>query len=373
MTTKQETEKSGNNIRIQDGNFAWDPESTTPTLRNVNLEVKRGQKVTVCGNRTKYIGGKRNSAVVHVFQLSKRLGDGKLMDAIYEVWNRFRYVYGAEAITNGQRYGFVRFKLVEDMGLLIGRLREIKIGELTLKVFLAYDRKNPGDDRKMDIRSEKNKYERGWEEKKEECKNQDDKLNPKKVYEEIRRLEVSDEEVNLELFNRCLIGDITSLRYLTKISDLCHEQGLSKVEVKLLGGLEIMLVFDTPETATNIPSCIDHGLRRWVHKLRRWSKFYIVPGRLTWINILGVPVTCWTEQIHTWNKGLIREKLIVKVLGKELEVNVVEEVGDIMEVEWGEEDDDSNGEEESDGDESQLGLRSGNNGGRNQKEVDEES
>ncbi|GJR86342.1 ABC transporter C family member 8-like protein isoform X2 [Tanacetum coccineum] len=47
MTTKQETEKSANNIIIQDGNFAWDLESTTPTLRNVNLEVKRGQKVTV--------------------------------------------------------------------------------------------------------------------------------------------------------------------------------------------------------------------------------------------------------------------------------------------------------------------------------------
>ncbi|GJW46561.1 multidrug resistance-associated protein 6 [Tanacetum coccineum] len=103
----------------------------------------------------------------------------------------------------------------------------------------------------MEIRSEKNNNEKGREENKEECKNQDDKLNPKKVYEEIRRLEVSDKEVNLELFNRCLIGEVTSLRYLTKISDLCHEQGLSKVEVKLLGGLEIMLVFDTPETATN--------------------------------------------------------------------------------------------------------------------------
>ncbi|GJX90081.1 multidrug resistance-associated protein 6 [Tanacetum coccineum] len=50
LTTKQETKKSTNNIRIQDGNFAWDPESTTPTLRNVNLEVKRGQKVAVCGS-----------------------------------------------------------------------------------------------------------------------------------------------------------------------------------------------------------------------------------------------------------------------------------------------------------------------------------
>ncbi|GKE47487.1 ABC transporter C family member 8-like protein isoform X2 [Tanacetum coccineum] len=33
-----------------DENFAWDPESTSPTLRNVNLEVKRGQKVAVCGS-----------------------------------------------------------------------------------------------------------------------------------------------------------------------------------------------------------------------------------------------------------------------------------------------------------------------------------
>ncbi|GJX33226.1 ABC transporter C family member 8-like protein isoform X2 [Tanacetum coccineum] len=50
MTTKEETKNSGNSIRIQDGNFYWDPESTTPTLRNVNLEVKRGQKVAVCGS-----------------------------------------------------------------------------------------------------------------------------------------------------------------------------------------------------------------------------------------------------------------------------------------------------------------------------------
>ncbi|GJZ33610.1 ABC transporter C family member 8-like protein isoform X2, partial [Tanacetum coccineum] len=50
MTTKQETENSGNNIRIQDGNFAWDPESTTPTFRNVHHEVKRGQKGVVCGS-----------------------------------------------------------------------------------------------------------------------------------------------------------------------------------------------------------------------------------------------------------------------------------------------------------------------------------
>ncbi|GJQ91720.1 hypothetical protein Tco_0002859 [Tanacetum coccineum] len=65
--------------------------------------------------------------------------------------------------------------------------------------------------------------------------------------------------------------------------------GLCDVEIKLLDGLEVMLVFDTPETATNIIRSIDHGIRRWVHKLRRWSKEYILSGRLTWIDIIGCP------------------------------------------------------------------------------------
>ncbi|XP_024014830.1 ABC transporter C family member 8 isoform X2 [Eutrema salsugineum] len=42
-------EKSGTAVDIQAGNFSWDPETKTPTLQNINLEIKRGQKVAVCG------------------------------------------------------------------------------------------------------------------------------------------------------------------------------------------------------------------------------------------------------------------------------------------------------------------------------------
>ncbi|XP_058750270.1 ABC transporter C family member 8-like [Vicia villosa] len=40
---------SGNAVEIQDGNFIWDHESVSPTLTHVNLEIKRGQKIAVCG------------------------------------------------------------------------------------------------------------------------------------------------------------------------------------------------------------------------------------------------------------------------------------------------------------------------------------
>ncbi|KAM7254412.1 hypothetical protein ACFE04_003792 [Oxalis oulophora] len=37
-------------VTIEAGGFNWDSESVVPTLRDVNLEVKRGQKVAVCGS-----------------------------------------------------------------------------------------------------------------------------------------------------------------------------------------------------------------------------------------------------------------------------------------------------------------------------------
>ncbi|CAN8270346.1 unnamed protein product [Cochlearia groenlandica] len=42
-------EKSGIAVDIQAGNFSWDPETKIPTLWNIHLEIKHGQKVAVCG------------------------------------------------------------------------------------------------------------------------------------------------------------------------------------------------------------------------------------------------------------------------------------------------------------------------------------
>ncbi|GJW51767.1 hypothetical protein Tco_0093118 [Tanacetum coccineum] len=167
---------------------------------------------------------------------------------------------------------------------------------MTLKVFLAFDRKNPGTIERWrtmvwiteEIGEQRNKLERVKEEKKEEQENQDDKLNSKKEYEDIRRIEVSDEEVNMELFNRCLIREVF--------------KNIAALHGRIIGT----------------------------------SNFGMEGNQ----NMLVSKV-----QLYTWNKGLISEKLVVKFLEKEYKVNVVEEIEDIMEVEWEEEDDDSKDED----------------------------
>lgn len=58
-------------IRIQQGEFSWDTESATPTLRNISLEVRPGQKIAVCGP----VGAGKSSLLYAILgEIPKRSG-----------------------------------------------------------------------------------------------------------------------------------------------------------------------------------------------------------------------------------------------------------------------------------------------------------
>ncbi|GJV67778.1 transposon TX1 [Tanacetum coccineum] len=202
---------------------------------------------------TNYIGGKRNSMVSFMFfNFPNEWGMGNLWMMFKKYGTVFDMYMVQRRLRNGQRYGFVRFKLVDDVNVLLRRLREIKIGEVFLKVFIAFNRRssgglekeyiNGGDNRKrvsngydrnkvrshnrimderrfVDVvnvdRRDKNKMEMDKEEKKEEYTKQEEKNALKEEDEEVRRIEVNGEETNMALFNKCLIGEKPLLSYET--------------------------------------------------------------------------------------------------------------------------------------------------------------
>ncbi|GJS35010.1 transposon TX1 [Tanacetum coccineum] len=205
-----------------------------------------------------------------------------------------------------------------------------------MRVFIAYDRRNTGNIG-MDIKEMDNNI---WQ----------------PLYNEMKWREKG-----------------TVLRDSHRYVDVVHgekivegeEEFNGEVEVKLLGGLEVMIVLDAPEMAINILNNNDHGTRRWLDNIRRWNKFYTPLGRLTWVNIIGVPVSCWTEtvfrkiaevhgsivrlcncklegnqntiigrvQIQSLVNRLINEIIRIKFRGIIFNVKVIEEVSDINEVE----------------------------------------
>lgn len=62
-------------IEIENGKFSWDPESSTSTLDNINLEVKRGMKVAICGT----VGSGKSSLLSSILgELQKISGTVKI-------------------------------------------------------------------------------------------------------------------------------------------------------------------------------------------------------------------------------------------------------------------------------------------------------
>ncbi|GJS75877.1 hypothetical protein Tco_0725758 [Tanacetum coccineum] len=220
-----------------------------------------------------------------------------------------------------------------DVDSLLQQLRKIRVGEDYLRVYFAFDRRTMGDRRTTEgtrvpfrwtgsktrwnsqqyqsmnrvetrfgtrdnrryseVLNEKNNIKNtktSMEDKGEKKENQGLTGKKKTVVEDQRTIELNDGEIDIDVLNRSLIGETKKLCYLVKLPWFCEEQGLPKVEVKLLGGLEVMLIFETAVTAYSILNDGEHGIRRWVHNLRKWNENYKPSGRLTWVNVIGVPV-----------------------------------------------------------------------------------
>nr|GEX09483.1 transposon TX1 [Tanacetum cinerariifolium]GEZ83370.1 transposon TX1 [Tanacetum cinerariifolium] len=93
-----------------------------------------------------YIGGKRNSTVSFMFfNFPKEWGMGRMWMIFKRYGTVFDMFMVKRRLRNGKRYGFVRFKHVNDAEYLLGQLKRIKLGEECLKVFVAYDGRNNGN------------------------------------------------------------------------------------------------------------------------------------------------------------------------------------------------------------------------------------
>ncbi|KAJ0785137.1 putative ABC-type xenobiotic transporter [Helianthus annuus] len=87
----QEMERPDYCIKIEDGNFAWDPELSIPTLRDVNLKVKCGQKVAVCGS----VGSGKSSILYAI------LGEISRTSGAVDVFGSIAYVSQTSWIQSG--------------------------------------------------------------------------------------------------------------------------------------------------------------------------------------------------------------------------------------------------------------------------------
>ncbi|GJV96591.1 retrovirus-related pol polyprotein from transposon TNT 1-94 [Tanacetum coccineum] len=148
-----------------------------------------------------------------------------------------------------------------------------------------------------------------------------------------RIIREEEHEINSHIMGRSVVGEVKALCFLEKLPVLCEEQGLGVIKVRLLGGLEVMVVLENEATVENVLMDKEHGLRRWLYKLRKGESVHGTVLGLTNCTLKGNQNLVYERvQIHTSNKGLINEEVIVIVKGINHKVNAVEEVRDISSI-----------------------------------------
>ncbi|GKC68654.1 transposon TX1, partial [Tanacetum coccineum] len=259
---------------------------------------------------------------------------------LWKIFKGYRMVFDiymvGKKLKNGQKFGFVRFKNIADIDFLYKRLCSISFGSQNLKVFDAHERKqilspifkakkkdghvkygggngNRDERSYMDVLKNANRVC-----KKDLCTEDERKFK--------REIVIKEEDMMGDVIRRAIIGE---------------------------------------KTRKNVVENTDHGIRRWLWKIRRADALSKVTGRFTWVSIMEVPIAYWKEGVfkniarrwgevmnlancslngsqsvitgrvlvHTSEMTLIDEVLLIRIGINRCKVIVKEEVSDIVQFE----------------------------------------
>ncbi|KAJ9543812.1 hypothetical protein OSB04_023519 [Centaurea solstitialis] len=301
---------SSENVRERVRGFISEKQGREPGHRNRNWYRGFSQNRSALGTRLAketsllFFNFPEDWDVTNLWRLFKRYGT---VSDIYMAFKRLR---------NGERFGFVRYRGVQNEIMLERNLKQIWVGSRNLKVFLA-DKKGRGfDNRPTDVYSrhvvgkipirrthvgnrsyaDVVKSEKEVDENvKIHNSNRDDSDQSDLKGPNLGSWEA--EAGDLDYLSRCAVGSVERMEHVDSIQALISAGTLDNCEIKMLGGSEILLKFDSIEYAKNIIRNKVHGLHFWAKDLSLWTKGFRASKRLVWLRIVGVPLHIWKVEV----------------------------------------------------------------------------
>ncbi|PWA85175.1 RNA-directed DNA polymerase, eukaryota [Artemisia annua] len=306
------------------------------------VTVRRSKKTTKSDNNVR----KSNMEAVENMAVSYYFTDIPETWKEIDLWKLFlRYgcvvdVYIAKKKSlEGKSFGFVRFIKVQDANKLEKHLNSIQSGDVKIRVNLAkFARKKPmvyPEFEKVDSKKGEPRYYTGVmdktrsfanvvkrdrcsmaEERKlvgesQKMRNSEENVQASKV--ERKHIEISSGLTNNDWLNRALVGDLLSHEFMENVAVICEEEGLNAVSVKYIGGMKVLMIFETEKEANDVLSSGHQSVSRWINNIQRWDSNCETGQRLAWIYIQGLPLSVWCSTAYSkiaslWGKVIVPEE-----------------------------------------------------------------
>ncbi|GJU40055.1 RNA-directed DNA polymerase, eukaryota [Tanacetum coccineum] len=98
--------------------------------------------------------------------------------------------------------------------------------------------------------------------------------------------------------NLVLVGCVKDFKTIPNIHNVCSSEGFTRVTVSYLGGYWVLLEFESTQSCDKFQK--HSGINSWFSCIKQWSKDFVVPDRVVWIDVEGIPLQAWSHS--TFNK-----------------------------------------------------------------------
>ncbi|PWA97712.1 hypothetical protein CTI12_AA026760 [Artemisia annua] len=230
--------------------------------------------------------------------------DSRTLWKIFEEYGKIVDVYIPEKRTKmGTRFGFARFVNISDVQAFEKKLGEIQVGKTKLLINIAkYGREKENTNKevkKVVTEVQKNNHiHMGAKYNGRSYREVTTGSTPakEKVLNSNNVLEIQSTQNQLCKLKKCWVGKVRSIDTLRNIWSLFQEEGLVDCIIHYIGGLSILCEWKSEDIAKKSLEKNYRNIMQWMQELSMWKEEAGSPGRLTWLDMEGIPILAWNKQ-----------------------------------------------------------------------------
>nr|GEY98471.1 hypothetical protein [Tanacetum cinerariifolium] len=279
---------------------------------NSNPEIKRNVQYVNNRNheqRNQGIPSKPNLnfSVVHKSYTSIFVSNIPWKATVQDLWDSCNQwgvvidVYiAAKRSKSGHRFGFVRFKNVNDINMLVSNLRVTWMGGFYLFFETKYGRTNnrleerSGDSKPNEVGVSGNNDASNSEEKPVEV-SVSNKANEESSNEALMFIS-KDDCIDLDGMERSILAKVKDLSVITDLLKYMSSEGFVDVGLRYVGGRWVWLEFDSTDQVESAKN--SKVLNELFLELKDVSYDFISDERCVWIDLVGLPLASWALEVY---------------------------------------------------------------------------